>query len=304
MNNIRDAFRGFARKSMFLLADENSFHNIFIGLDSYGRMSLLLTGTFDIKPVPSTICIDVSQYSSEGKSHIIFGLKNSFLEDMFFSFCDDIIRSIETVSIEEGYSHVRRRYRLWRSLFSIDTSSHLSESAMLGLLGELYFMKEYLSESIGLREALYSWSGSEKTKKDFSYNETWYEVKTHSSNPLYLSISSLEQLESDHLGFLAAIYFERMSKEYKGLSLNSLVNEIETSLDESDVEIFKMKLSMAGYDYSSEYDNFVYDHKNSTFYEVNEDFPLLTHSNTNEAIVEANYKIAVTFLKKFIREKI
>ncbi len=53
----------------------------------------------------------------------------------------------------------------------------LSESEIMGLMGELLFLRDFLFEKYGKGEALKSWSGQELTHKDFSYNNKWYEVK-------------------------------------------------------------------------------------------------------------------------------
>lgn len=96
----------------------------------------------------------------------------------------------------------------------------------MGLIGELLFLKDQLSKSIGFSEALKSWSGQELTHKDFSYGDTWTEVKTIRRSSQSVRISSLEQLDSEYDGELAVYALEKMSPEYKGITLNKLIVEM------------------------------------------------------------------------------
>ena len=61
----------------------------------------------------------------------------------------------------------------------------------MGLIGELLYLSGSLAERIGLHDALYSWSGQELTHKDFSFNESWVEVKTISRGRITVRISSM-----------------------------------------------------------------------------------------------------------------
>ena len=49
----------------------------------------------------------------------------------------------------------------------------------MGLIGELLFLRDEMIPTKGLDAALESWMGPEKTHKDFSYDNDWYEVKDH-----------------------------------------------------------------------------------------------------------------------------
>ena len=54
----------------------------------------------------------------------------------------------------------------------------LSEFQILGLMGEILFLREFLIPKYGEKMALLGWSGQELTHKDFSYANEWYEIKT------------------------------------------------------------------------------------------------------------------------------
>jgi hypothetical protein len=93
----------------------------------------------------------------------------------------------------------------------------------MGLIGEILFLRGTLKNRIGLSEALRSWTGQEMTRKDFSYNNTWTEVKTINSGKQTIRISSIEQLDSSEVGELAVFAPEKMSGSYDGIKLNSLI---------------------------------------------------------------------------------
>ena len=180
--------------------------------------------------------------------------------EYFCTFCQDLLDSVKVVSEDDiAYRTLRSRYYSWRHLFRPD-SPNLTENEIMGLLGELLFLKEYLIPNKGIEDALDSWVGPEITHKDFSNNQEWFEVKTINFGKERVKISSIEQLDSAIDGYLVVIELEKMSPTFRGLRLNQLVNDILSILSNSSQrELFMTKLQLYGFDFSSENDNFVYD---------------------------------------------
>ena len=96
----------------------------------------------------------------------------------------------------------------------------------MGLIGELLFLKNILFEKYGIEKSIEGWSGQDRTRKDFSYEDKWYEAKAISFNKDTVAISSLEQLDSEISGELAIILLEKMSPSYLGVTLNQLFLDI------------------------------------------------------------------------------
>jgi hypothetical protein len=89
-----------------------------------------------------------------------------------------------------------------------------------------------------------------------------------------------------------------MSKNFDGISLNKLVNEISDSLDEETLEKFNEKLSSVGYCYFVEYDDFVYDLKEKISFLVDKNFPRLNKDEIASEIFNAKYEIEISNLER------
>ena len=107
----------------------------------------------------------------------------------------------------------------------------LSVIEIMGLIGELLFLKDYSFGKYGMRSAILGWSGTEPTHKDFSYDDEWYEIKCIDTHKTAVNISSLEQLDSVVDGKLVIIKLEKMSASFDGLSLNKLIKEVKAQIN-------------------------------------------------------------------------
>ena len=150
------------------------------------------------------------------------------------------------------------------------------------------------------RQAVDSWTGPEKTSKDFSIDSIWYEVKTVSAGKDAVRISSIEQLDSNVDGCLAVYKLEKMSPGYNGVKLSSLANEIMTLIS-SDFykEMFARKLMSYGFDWSSDYDNFVYSQSSFAKYIVSEGFPRIMRNSIALPIIKVQYELILSNLEEF-----
>lgn len=139
-----------------------------------------------------------------------------------------------------------------------------------------------------------------KTSKDFSIDSIWYEVKTVSAGKDAVRISSIEQLDSNVDGCLAVYKLEKMSPGYNGVKLSSLANEIMTLIS-SDFykEMFARKLMSYGFDWSSDYDNFVYSQSSFAKYIVSEGFPRIMRNSIALPIIKVQYELILSNLEEF-----
>ena len=177
----------------------------------------------------------------------------------------------------------------------------MTETEMMGLIGELLFLRDYLIPDRGIDTALDSWMGPEKTHKDFSDQKDWFEVKTISFGKESVRISSIEQLDSDIDGTLVVYELEKMSPSFDGIRINELVNSIIALLvNAHQRETFMAKLQLFGFDFSNENDNWVFALKNMYKYKVDtQDFPRLHRSMLPNAITRAQYELLLTEIEPF-----
>lgn len=274
----------------------------FVGIDEQNRKTVVLMNPSKPDKVKKTSAIDVETVkASNNEYRLSFHLNDNAMEGIFFKFCDDLVESTRTISDESiGMALVCKRYNLWKRLFYKLNKPVLSENKQMGLIGELLFLKDDMLKAHQSHEAISSWSGCDKTHKDFSFGEEWYEIKSSASNKLTIQISSIEQLDSDASGTLVVYEFEKMSEEYSGLTLNTVVNDVLTIVDEEDEELLLDKLKSAGYEVSEEYDKCCFRNVSKHYYDVNKGFPKISAKDLPPSIVEVKYEILKRDLSDFL----
>lgn len=302
MKKIKERFLDIEGKNVFTRINPLHFIDLFVGHDEQGRYAIKYRGKF--KPessIKSVAGMTVSQYKNEDFNTLQFSLISNDNKELFFTFCEDIIEA--TISITDNrnaYKIIIDRFYSWKKMFSTPKKL-LSELEIMGLIGELLFLRDFLFDKYGKEEALSSWSGQELTHKDFSYNDIWYEVKAIHSGKDSVKISSLEQLQSNSSGELVVFSLERMSASYDGIKINALALEILNSL-ELDVrkDIFLSSIMSQGFTFNEIYDEFVYEFVSMSRYLVSSNFPKLTNNDVNEAIIKAQYDLSLAILNNYL----
>jgi hypothetical protein len=299
--NISERFDEFINANTYSRIDTQHILELHIGLDEKGRNSIELRSAFTPRKATGTSSIEVNQYRKEAYNTLRFSLCDSEMSGLFYMFCNDLIEQTRSIKDKsQGYQIILNRFFQWKKMFVSSNKDLLTEPEIMGLIGEILFLKGDLADRIGLQEALKSWSGQELTHKDFSYKNKWFEVKAISTGSQSVKISSLDQLDSENEGELVLYSLEKMSEAYNGLTLNKLILDTMKLFDSiEDKDTFMSKFSLLGYKYNSYYDEFVYEIVAVTRYLVNSDFPKLTSKNLPQAIKKAMYEIALSEIKNF-----
>lgn len=300
-NEIYKTFREEFPSRHFIRFGENRHLSLYIGRDDDARYSFDFKGKFKPFKISSSDVIAVEQYHNNDIFTLRFSLENSELLEHFCTFCQDLLDSVRIISDDDAaYKTLRSRYYSWKQLFR-PNSSQMTESEVMGLIGELLFLKNYMIPQMGVDIALESWMGPEKTHKDFSYQQDWFEIKAINFGKESVRISSIEQLDSDTDGFLIVYELEKMSPSYDGIRLNKLANSIIALLaDASQKDIFLAKLQLFGFEFKKENDNFVFSLKNKRKYKVASNlFPRINRNMLPEAITRVQYEIQLSEIENF-----
>lgn len=284
----------------FTRIGDNRDINLYIGKDENAHYSIDFRGTFHPDKIVGSKVIEVSQFIIDETQFLRFSLLNSDLLECFSLFCYDLIKStLGIVDDETAYKQLQTRYLSWKRMFKPNRGL-LTESEIMGLIGELLYMRDYMIPIHGVDAALESWTGPEKTHKDFSLNDTWYEIKTISSGKESVRISSLEQLDSDIIGYLVVYSLERMSPSFNGVRLNELVAQIMDLIPIAiQRDLLLAKLELYGYDFSPEYDNYVYAVSDCFSYKVHENFPRLVRKDIPVSVSRIQYEIILSEIEDF-----
>lgn len=285
----------------------NSCLKVYYGISHEKKLRISFVTSVIPYELTSTKEIKVTQgKESENIYWTCFDLIKDEAKEIFFIFCDSLIKSIENVDDEnEALGLLRERYYAWRSLFKNKRS--MSYEQYQGLYGELFYIVKILSNQLCMDDAVNAWVGPEGYSKDFSENNTWYEIKTIGTSSNTIKINSLAQLDSELDGHLIVIIVEKMSEQFDGDFSNVLklyryiLNNI---ISRNNKEIFINKVLKYGFiDEDETINNYNYEVKTINSYLVNEKFPKLTRSDIKEhAILNVTYEVSINALEKFKEE--
>ena len=300
-NQIYQKFSENFPSNHFIRIGDNRYLSLYIGRDENARYSFDFRGNFRPVKIMSSDVINVEQFASQSIKTLRFSLENAELLEYFCTFCQDLLDSVQVITDDNvAYKTLRSRYYSWRQLFRPD-NARLSEAEVMGLIGELLFLKSQMIPKYGIDVALESWMGPEKTHKDFSVANDWFEIKTISFGKETVRISSIEQLDSELDGQLFIYELEKMSPNFDGIKLGNLAKSIIELLETSSQrEMFMAKLELYGFDFSKEYDSLVYSLSKSNQYNViQNEFPRLQRSILPDAITRVQYELLLSEIERF-----
>lgn len=298
--DISKSFRDGFRRNEFIRIGENRDLSLYIGFDEQFRPAFDFRGNFSPMRLKGSVVIEVDHLLLGGVPLLRFSLTNYELLDYFSIFCSDLIKSTDEI-VEDivAYKTICSRYLSWKKMFRSD-SSNLNENEIMGLIGELLFLRDEMFPKYGQELSIISWSGPEKTHKDFAVSNSWYEVKATSIGKSSVTISSIEQLDSDVDGELIVYFLEKMAPPFNGIKINELVLSINEIITMSPLkQLFFEKLETFGFKISQDNDNYVYNLAGKSRYKVNAAFPRLRREVIPLAIDKAKYELSLANIDEF-----
>ncbi|MBQ3419417.1 MAG: PD-(D/E)XK motif protein [Erysipelotrichaceae bacterium] len=298
-SELIEKFNQVKENSYYIAVSKDHPLDLYVGKNEKGYLTLRFNGDFIPIKIKSNELLAVKQIKLKNHNSILFSYDPDEDPSIFYSFCEDIINGTNKCQQENGYTELVNRYNKWKKLF-YSSSNILTELEIMGMIGELLFLKDFVFSKFGKSNGLSGWSGPEPTHKDFSFGNEWYETKTINSFKNSVTISSLEQLDSDYDGKLVVYKLQKMSPSFDGITLNRLVNEILDSLSlDNDKDLFVSKLQQVGYVYNEHYDDFVYEVSSMDKYIVNKDFPKIKKESIMEGIGSIKYEILLGYIETF-----
>lgn len=276
--------------------------DIFLGYNDEGKMSMVITENGRETSVKSSKFISAQlKRREDGKLALSFDLLDNTYKSMFLIFCKDIIITCEKAGSEMAISNGLMRWKYWKEMFGKKKTNVLDKSEIKGLIGELLELRDFFMKKWDVETAVESWMGPLLGHKDFEIDDTWYEVKSVNENAIQVTISSLEQLESDVNGYLVVVRLEDTSSVLGySINLNEVVISVAEKISDPDVlELFRTKLDNIGYSFDAEYDNYNFLYKGTQRYCVDERFPRLRRSEIASTIGNAKYTILLDGITEF-----
>lgn len=270
-----------------------------IGYDEELRRTLLILCKRKMKIPSSSKTVEINQSKrKDGRFNLSLSLLSENETAVFIEMCRDLLSFAEGAQDEsDALKNFWQRYKHWQNLFAAAKDDLLSDERQRGLIGELLFLREQITNGRPLKEAVAGWLGSLKEHQDFSYGKMWFEIKTVTEQAEKVRIPSLEQLS---LGTPGELVVYRLGKTSNGFTLNSLVKNLSELLEKnpSAAQRFEVLLFQTGYVEREEYDEQSYRLAENMRFVVDEKFPRLTKDNLPPAIVEASYTLNLRELEE------
>jgi len=275
--------------------------SIYYGYSKRGSYRLALKSSIEPFFSKSTKVIEYSIVKTDSNEFwSYFDLNDERFIPIFFKFIESIIETIQFDQNEQNaLISTQNLFELWKKMFEKKQLEMSIEKAQ-GLFGELYTLINIPLNTelkVSLDDAILSWGGGENLTKDFSFKDTWVEVKTRKSNTDKIRVTRIEQLESSTIGFLSVVTVEIMSEVYniKPSSIKELVQSILDSIQSPFIKSkFLEKLDLYGYDFLQDVVEKKFCIINLSIYKVDNEFPRLIRSDFDKPeILEVSYTLSI-----------
>jgi hypothetical protein len=216
----------------------------------------------------------------------------------------DLIKLYEHLDGNTLYKLFIARIKSWQDFMNRDHSRKLSFESEIGLFGELELFLRLSESQISVDQILDSWKGPKSSLHDFVSICGSIEVKsTTSCSSFNVTIGSLDQLDATRVSqlFLVGLRFV----EGSGETLIEKVNRVRKLLefDLQLLELFNNLLLEVGYvsDEPSTYTK-RYSCETVRVFNVDNEFPALTHKLVKVPIVDASYKLNLDLIETHLIE--
>lgn len=308
MGSLNVSFESFIAPETYHRVDGKHPLDLYVGIDEHRRWTLLLVSDFEPQSVESSKLIYVQKRTRyDNRWTLSLSLVDDTYREIFQLFCGDIVESSRTITDKKkGVKFIRKRYQEWREMLANSRGDLLSPSEIKGLLGEMFFLQQFLAKTYGIEKAALSWTGPRKLPQDFIVDDTWYEVKTISSNKSEVRISSIEQLDSSNDGKLIVVNADKTSlTNERATNLNKLYLQIMEEIKDDSVKTeFSTLLLRFGYYPRAEYEtaDYTFEIKQIQQYKVTPSFPCLRRAAIPESIIAADYTISLPVILPFREE--
>lgn len=307
-SDFRDKWNEFRGQNGYLQRlSPNHPMDFFVGVSTNGYDELALMT--EIEPVqlkPSKALEVEKNIRKDGKWATQIYSIEADNQDIFARFCLDLVEcSQDCKSEKEGLSSVTRRYLAWQKLFA-SLHDNLPMSVLKGLIGEIRFAKILIEKGYSIDEVIQSWQGPDGADRDYVLDNIWYEVKAISTGKAKITISSLDQLDSQKDGYLTVFFVDESScTDQSAFTVKEEIESMRKLIKDAPKasDLFEKKLIMLGYVDKKAYEDFYFVCGLPTYFEVDKFFPRLTPQSVASEIISAKYEISLSGIEAWKRNE-
>lgn len=296
-------------------ADASHPLDFFRARDARGHYLLILKAdelpAIERPPTLAGLVIRAEKFA-ERPDELLIELVDAEQLSIFRALAADILeatRNLGAGANAEGALRTISRIERWQDLLRKRRDQLLSRQAIIGLVGELLFLRNRVMENVGPAEAIASWRGPLREEQDFAIGGWIVEIKTQlSTADQLLKISSEAQLDtsSGPIVLVHQTLAAATRSESGAVTLNGLVAEIRTGLLESapaSIDIFEAGMIAAGYEARAEYEAEAWLLVRSRPFEVADAFPRLVPAALPAGVQKVSYSILPSACSAFERNE-
>ena len=251
-------------------------------------------------PVTAGLSVTLQAVSGIPGDHraLVVELEDRSFADLFAVFCTDLVEGLSVCSkVSDAIVLLLERLARWQRFLSVALTG-LDRSALVGLFGELVFLRDILVPLGGVG-ILSAWTGAQRLPQDFIVPGLCaVEVKTTEASALHsVYIHGERQLDDSGLDclFLACLRLEADAE--KGESLNNVVRQIRSmagSIPEFSA-LFERQLAAANYfdRHIERYEEFHFRIAEMRFFRVGNGLPRLTGESLPVGIDDVRYRLSL-----------
>jgi hypothetical protein len=290
-------------------------HGIFIGVRHRdgARMLTIAVGTHaaaqvvrQLHELPRTRGLEMQFARTDNDTRELqVVLTDTSMREVFNPLASDIagIAHAKSDDAEAALAAVGR-FNHWCQMLQKLAESGLSLQARRGLVGELFFLRDYLLDAMPTTAAVRSWTGPTGAHQDFQFIGTAVEVKTSSGKePQTIVINSERELDDTGVDLLVLAHFSLDERRGgSGESLNAIVDCVRDAVSDAAArDTLNDLLIRVGYlqQQRSLYEEPRYTMRKQRFWRVTGDFPRITESDLRPRVGDCQYRISTAGLNKY-----
>ena len=285
--------------------------DFFRGRNHAGQYIFALTandGCRDLPKPPRLNGIDISVERRQGDgARLVLTLNDRDQFDIFRALAGHLLDATADHphgADGPGLRLVLRRLADWHNMLRRRRDGLLTTAEIIGLVGELLFMRDQVMPRVGLSGSVAAWRGAHHDEQDFAIGAWQIEVKTQlSTSDHRLLISSEAQLDTAGSRLLLCHQgVARAPASCASVSLNALINDLTHRFTEAGpqvVEQFEAALEACCYSQREEYDEPAWLLTDRRLFEVRDDFPRLTPSMLPAGVHGVTYSILLSSCEGF-----
>lgn len=287
-----------------LRADPSHPLDFNVGRDASGRFAFQLEAAADLQDIgeiDSPAGMEVSLEDAGGGTHRLTLLLHD-AEDLpiFRVLCGDLLdvtRGLAPTEARRAATILLGRLGQWQEVLARRRRGRLSRNEILGLLGELMFMRDVLAPRVGLPSAVSAWRGPYGDEQDFAVGGGIVEVKTQqTTSDGRMFVSSEDQLDTTfNAVFICRQTVAAATAAGEGDSLDDVALALLAAAPPLSTAGIRLRsgLELAGWVEAVGYEE-RWRLDSRTYYQVAEGFPRIVRGDLRAGVSRVKYQIAAT----------